>query len=109
MYEKGNLRGYDSFTIASGVGPQTILYHARIDPDTGYVEAGQLILTRLPKHDETGNSFLPNGIDVSMQGNIYTAGAAACCMSHGENTTLSGHVRCVYGKYSSSWHGYTRV
>jgi hypothetical protein len=69
-------------------GAAAIAYIARFDNQTGSLDAGQIIVTRLS--NGKGNGARPQAITADEHGNILVGGAAACCIEDAESKTING-------------------
>ncbi|MBD3393154.1 MAG: hypothetical protein GF418_13610 [Chitinivibrionales bacterium] len=63
---------YDAFTHAYNTSSNHITYYARMDPSTGTVKMGQLVLPRLSSGK--GNTIRPTALGADEDGNVYVAG-----------------------------------
>jgi len=78
----------DSYQNAFNTASNNITYAARLDPSSGLVEQGSLVLTRL---DNTkGNTLQPYAIAADEAGRVYLGGAAAYQLDKRNTLTLSG-------------------
>ena len=87
--------GYDAYTQAYNMRSEGITFIGRIEPKTGNVSLGQIILSR--EDDGKGNSATPTGIAVGEGGNVYVAQRASCCIDHRNNLTVNGVKVGAYG------------
>ncbi|MGF1492147.1 MAG: hypothetical protein ACFBSC_06795 [Microcoleaceae cyanobacterium] len=78
----------DQFNNFSGAGGGTFTFHARIDDETGEVEQGQFIVTRLSNGN--ANSFTPISITADEAGNVYIGGASAASIENRDSRTING-------------------
>lgn len=69
-----------------------ILYYAQLDPRSGDVLRGQFAIPRLVSKKNLGNSFRAKdgGLAVDEAGNVYLAGASACCIPNGRLLKVAG-------------------
>lgn len=82
--------GYDKFTQASNTGSAHLTYIARIDPSTGAVRAGQMLLARIDSKGDAGNTITPRAITADAQGRIYVGGSAAYQIAGRDRLTMNG-------------------
>ncbi len=85
----------DQYNNLSGAGSGAFTFFAKIDSNTGLIDRGQFIVTRLSNGN--ANSFNPNSIAVDESGNVYIAGAAAASIQNRNLKTLNGE---PVGNYS---------
>lgn len=69
-------------------GAAPIGFYARFDAATGTIEQAQFVCTRLSSGK--GNAARPRAIAADAQGNVFIAGATACCMENGATKTVNG-------------------
>jgi len=69
-------------------GAAPITFYGRMDPATGALEVGQFLVTRLS--DGKGNAVRPQAIAADAAGNVFVAGATACCIEQGTAKTVNG-------------------
>jgi hypothetical protein len=69
-------------------GAAPITFYGRMDPATGALEVGQFLVTRLS--DGKGNAARPRAIAADAAGNVFVAGATACCIENGTAKTVNG-------------------
>lgn len=69
-------------------GAAPITFYGRMDPGTGTLETGQFLVTRLS--DGRGNAARPRAIAADAAGNVFVAGATACCIENGAAKTVNG-------------------
>ncbi|WP_433304805.1 hypothetical protein ACQP2F_16315 [Actinoplanes sp. CA-030573] len=80
--------GYDKFTEAFNTGSAHLTYVARLDPATGAVKAGQMLLTRLDSGK--GNTIVPRALAADAQGRVYVGGSAAAQLADRKNLRMNG-------------------
>ncbi|HRI66126.1 MAG TPA: hypothetical protein PK156_17885, partial [Polyangium sp.] len=80
---------YDSYNDPYNLnGAAPIGFYARFDPATGTIEQAQFVCTRLSSGK--GNAARPRAIAADAQGNMFIAGATACCIENGPMKTVNG-------------------
>ncbi|MFC4149986.1 hypothetical protein ACFO0M_27350 [Micromonospora mangrovi] len=80
--------GYDKYTQAFNTGSAHLTYVARLDPASGALQAGQLLVTRLTSG--RGNTIKPRALAADAQGRIYVGGSAAAQIADRDNLTMNG-------------------
>jgi hypothetical protein len=84
----------DAFNSAYNTASNHITYIAKLDPATGRVQTGQLLLSRL---DSTkGNTIRPRAINADEQGRVYVAGVSACCIQNRSTLNFNGTTTAAY-------------
>lgn len=78
----------DEYNNLSGAGSGSFTFFAKIDSNTGIIDRGQFIATRLSNGN--ANSFNPNSIAVDESGNVYIGGAAAASIQNRNLKTING-------------------
>ncbi len=84
----------DAFNSAYNTASNHITYIAKLDPATGRVQTGQLVLSRLA--DTKGNTIRPRAITADEQGRVYVAGVSACCIQNRSALNFNGAVTTAY-------------
>lgn len=80
---------YDAYNDPYNLnGAAPIGFYARFDPATGTIEQAQFVCTRLSSGK--GNAARPRAIAADAQGNMFIAGATACCIENGPTKTVNG-------------------
>ncbi|WP_261265698.1 Calx-beta domain-containing protein [Laspinema olomoucense] len=78
----------DEYNNLSGAGSGAFTFFAKIDSNTGIIDRGQYIATRLSNGN--ANSFNPNSIAVDESGNVYIGGGAAASIQNRNLKTING-------------------
>ncbi|MCT7983226.1 hypothetical protein NG796_07970 [Laspinema sp. A4] len=78
----------DEYNNLSGAGSGSFTFFAKIDSNTGMIDRGQFIATRLSNGN--ANSFNPNSIAVDESGTVYIGGAAAASIQNRNLKTING-------------------
>jgi hypothetical protein len=78
----------DEYNNLSGAGSGSFTFFAKIDSNTGIIDRGQFIATRLSNGN--ANSFEPNSIAVDESGNVYIGGGAAASIQNRNLKTING-------------------
>ncbi len=78
----------DEYNNLSGAGSGSFTFFAKIDSNTGLIDRGQFIATRLSNGN--ANSFNPNSIAVDESGTVYIGGAAAASIQNRNLKTING-------------------
>ncbi len=78
----------DEYNNLSGAGSGSFTFFAKIDSNTGIIDRGQFIATRLSNGN--ANSFNPNSIAVDESGNVYIGGGAAASIQNRNLKTING-------------------
>jgi hypothetical protein len=84
----------DAFNSAYNTASNHISYLAKLDPATGRVQSGQLLLSRLS--DGKGNTIRPRAIAADEQGRVYVAGVSACCIQNRSALSFNGATSAAY-------------
>jgi hypothetical protein len=84
----------DAFNSAYNTASNHITYIAKLDPATGQVQTGQLLLSRLS--NTKGNTIRPTAITADEQGRVYVAGVSACCIQNRDALNLNGTALSPY-------------
>lgn len=78
----------DEYNNLSGAGSGAFTFFAKIDSNTGLIDRGQFIATRLSNGN--ANSFNPNSIAVDESGTVYIGGSAAASLQNRNLKTING-------------------
>ncbi|WP_368012745.1 Calx-beta domain-containing protein [Laspinema palackyanum] len=78
----------DQYNNLSGAGSGAFTFFAKINSNTGIIDRGQFIATRLSNGN--ANSFDPNSIAVDETGNVYIGGGAAASLQNRNLKTING-------------------
>ncbi|MDX2240095.1 MAG: choice-of-anchor D domain-containing protein [Leptolyngbyaceae cyanobacterium bins.302] len=79
----------DQYTDTSNTsGAKTFAFYAKLNPNDGTIERGQLLVTRLSNGQ--ANSFDPTAITADAAGNVYVGGSAAFQIADRNNQTING-------------------
>ncbi len=81
---------YDDFTRATNTGSAHLTYIARIDPATGRLRAGQVLLARIDTKGDLGNTITPRAITADAQGRVYVGGVSAYRIAGRDRLTMNG-------------------
>lgn len=84
----------DPFNSGYNTASNHITYLAKLDPSSGRVLTGQLLLSRLP--DGKGNTIRPRAITADESGRIYLAGVSACCIQNRSALSFNGATTAAY-------------
>lgn len=84
----------DAFNSAYNTASNHITYIAKLDPATGAVQKGQLLLSRLSS--TKGNTIRPTAITADEQGRVYVAGVSACCLQNRDALVFNGATLSPY-------------
>ncbi len=82
--------GYDDFTRATNTGSAHLTYIARIDPATGALRAGQMLLARIDSKGDRGNTITPRAITADARGRVYVGGVSAYRIAGRDRLTMNG-------------------
>jgi hypothetical protein len=88
--------GYDQFTRATNTGSAHLTYIARIDPATGAVRAGQMLLARIDTKGDQGNTITPRAITADARGRVYVGGVSAYKIAGRDRLTMNGRRLAQY-------------
>jgi hypothetical protein len=84
----------DAFDSGYNTASNHITYLAKLDPSSGRVVTGQLLLSRLS--DGKGNTIRPRAIAADESGRIYLAGVSACCIQNRSALSFNGAATAAY-------------
>lgn len=84
----------DPYNSAYNTASNHITYIAKLDPSTGAVQKGQLVLARLSS--TKGNTIRPTAITADAQGRVYVAGVSACCLQNRDTFVFNGATLAAY-------------
>jgi hypothetical protein len=79
----------DNYTDTSNTsGAKTFTFYAKLRISDGYVERGQVLVTRLSNGQ--ANSFTPSAIAADRWGNVYVGGSSASALQDRDTQTING-------------------
>jgi Putative Ig domain/RTX calcium-binding nonapeptide repeat (4 copies) len=79
----------DQYTDTSNTsGAKTFAFYAKLDSNTGVVDRGQILVTRLANGQ--ANSFNPSAITADTAGNVYIGGSSAFQIENRNAQTING-------------------
>ncbi|MBX0330579.1 hypothetical protein K2Z83_23255 [Oscillochloris sp. ZM17-4] len=79
----------DAYNTPSNIsGAKSLAWYGRFDPDSGALERGQWLLTRLS--DGKGNSISIRAVDAAADGALLVTGDSSCCMQGRDTMQLNG-------------------
>jgi hypothetical protein len=87
----------DPYNTAWNTASSHIGYIAKINPNNGYVNRGQMVLARLISNNK-GNTWKARAITTDEEGNVYVGGVTACC-------TIARSIRKVGGQEIGDYKG----
>jgi hypothetical protein len=68
---------YDKFTTAFNTKDAHLTYIARLDPATGKIMAGQMVVARIDVKGDVGNTIKPRAVTADADGRVYVGGVSA--------------------------------
>jgi len=84
----------DSYNDALNTASNHISYFARLDPSTGALEKGQMLLARLS--NGRGNTIRPRAIAADELGNVYVGGVSASAIAQRPALSINGRTLADY-------------